>query len=114
MTEFEGPLSIRTEELPRLYELLNSVFRQQGGDMSRGYPRHIGENNLANIRVIKQKGKIVSHVATSIRPVTLGDSHQSGGDRRGGDGSIRSGQGFASILMGDAVRRSIEQGRISC
>ena len=39
-----------------------------------------------------------------------GDSHQSGGIG-GGDCSIRSGQGFAS-LMGDAVRRrSIEQGR---
>ncbi len=79
--------------------------------MSQGYPRHIGENNLANIRVIKQKGKIVSHVATSIRPVTLGGIHT----RVAGIGAVATapsarGQGFASILMGDAVRRSIEQG----
>ncbi|RJP22511.1 MAG: GNAT family N-acetyltransferase [Candidatus Omnitrophota bacterium] len=109
--KYEGPISIEEDELPQLIELLNLVFRPNGGDMGMDYPRHVGKNNLANIRVIKQNGKIVSHVATSVRPVLLGGIPT----KVAGIGAVAThpdgrGQGLASILMDDAVSRSVQQG----
>ncbi|HOJ59589.1 MAG TPA: GNAT family N-acetyltransferase [bacterium] len=111
MPDYEGPVSITAPELPELIALLNQVFRPQGGDMGREYARHVGMNNLENIRVIKQHGKIVSHVAVSVRPVVLGGIPT----WVAGIGAVAThpearGQGFASILMEDAVKRSVAQG----
>ncbi len=109
--KYEGPVSIQKNEIQELIDVLNFVFRADGGDMAADYPRHLGVNNVDNIRVIRQGGKIVSHVATSIRPVLLGGIPT----KVAGIGAVATlpearGQGLASILMDDAVKLSIEQG----
>ncbi len=111
MNEYEGPRCIEESELPELIQLLNLVFRPHGGDMGCEYPRHVAWSNRENVRIVKQNGKIVSHVATSIRPVILGGIST----WEAGIGAVAThpdgrGKGFASILMQDAVRRSVEQG----
>lgn len=111
MATFEEPRTIEERELPELIGLLNLVFRPKGGDMGRDYPRHVALNNIDNVRIIKQNGKIVSHVSTSIRPLSLGGIST----WEAGIGAVAThpgarGQGFASILMNDSVKRSVEQG----
>lgn len=107
----EGPVSIQPAELPDLLHLLNQVFRDEGGDMGKDYPRHLGPDNCENIRVIKENGKIVSHVGVSIRPVLLGGIPTA----VAGVGAVAThpgarGKGYASMLMRDAVERSVAQG----
>ncbi|MFB3785864.1 MAG: GNAT family N-acetyltransferase [bacterium] len=111
MADYEGPVSITAADLPELIALLNLVFRPHGGDMGYEYSRHVGMNNRENVRVIKQKGRIVSHVSTSVRPVVLGGIHT----WEAGIGAVAThpdarGHGLASILMDDAVKRSGAQG----
>ncbi len=79
--------------------------------MASDYPRHVSLDNRDMVRVIKDGGKIVSHVATSIRPVTLGGIQT----KVAGIGAVASlpearGKGYASKLMSDAVERSVERG----
>ncbi len=111
ISEFEGPFSIEEHELQELNAFLNRVFRAEAGNMSEDYPRHLGVNNLQNIRVIKHEGRIVSHVATSIRPVILGGipTKVAGIGAVATDSEYRQ-KKLASILMHDAVIRSREQG----
>lgn len=107
MLDIEGPVSLQREELPELIALLNRVFRPSGGDMRANYPRHVGANNLDNLRVIKEGGRIVSHVGVSIRGVLLAGV----ATRVAGVGAVATdeqarGKGYASQLMEDAIRRS--------
>lgn len=111
MSSYEGPMSVRAEELPELYALLNQVFRPERGNMECEYPRHVGLNNLDNVRVVKQDGKIVSHVATTVRPVNLcGIQTAVAGIGAVATHADARGQGLASVLMQDAVERSRAQG----
>ncbi|MDP8245668.1 MAG: GNAT family N-acetyltransferase [Candidatus Hinthialibacter antarcticus] len=107
----EGPISISESDLPQLIAILNQVFRSEGGDMAQDYPRHLGLNNRDMVRVIKDDGQIVSHVATSIRPVSLGGIQTA----VAGIGAVATlpearGKGYASMLMADAVERSVAAG----
>lgn len=111
MVEFDGPVSIKAEEREELLDLLNLVFRSDGGDMGHDYPRHLGLNNRDNIRVIKMSGRIVSHVATTVRPVNLGGIQT----KVAGIGAVAThpearGHRLASLLMKDAILRSVQQG----
>ncbi|MGC9328307.1 MAG: GNAT family N-acetyltransferase, partial [Candidatus Hinthialibacter sp.] len=111
MANYEGPRCIEEHELPELIDLLNLIFRPKGGDMGREYPRHVAWSNRENIRIIKENGRIVSHVATSIRPVCLsGISTWEAGIGAVATHPNGRGKGYASILMQDAVERSVEQG----
>ena len=79
--------------------------------MSKDYPRHLSLDNREMVRVIKDGGKIVSHVATSVRPVTLGGVSTS----VAGIGAVATlqearGKGYASMLMADAIERSVAAG----
>lgn len=109
---YEGPLSARKEDLGELNDLLNKTFRsERAGNMLAEYPRHVGECNLDNVRLIRQNGRIVSHVATSVRPVLLNGIPTV----EAGIGAVATcesarGQGLASKLMTDAVERSVAQG----
>lgn len=111
MPNYEGPLSITEQDFQDVVDLINRVFRPNGGDMSRDYSRHVSLSNADNVRVIKQHGRVVSHVATSIRPVCLNGIVT----KVAGIGAVAThpdarGQGFASLLMRDAVERSVAQG----
>ncbi len=111
MVEFDGPVSIKADERDELLDLLNLVFRPDGGDMGHDYPRHLGLNNRDNIRVMKMSGRIVSHVATTVRPVNLGGIQT----KVAGIGAVAThpdarGHRLASLLMKDAILRSVQQG----
>ncbi len=111
MPEFEGPITIEEKDHKELIDLLNAVFRPDGGCMLADYPRHLGLNNQENIRVIKMDGRIMAHVATSIRSVALGGIHT----EVAGIGAVAThpdarGMQLASKLMQDAVTRSADQG----
>lgn len=79
--------------------------------MSSDYPRHLSLDNREMVRIIKDGGKIVSHVATSVRPVTLGGVNTA----VAGIGAVATvpearGKGYASLLMADAIERSVAAG----
>lgn len=103
--------SITPQDHDELIALLNLCFREDGGSMLDDYPRHVGLCNQDNIRVIKENGKIVSHIATSVRPVVLGGIPT----YVAGVGAVAThpdarGKGYASKLMEDTILRSEEQG----
>lgn len=111
MNDAPQPVSVDREDLPNLIALLNRVFRVDGGDMAVDYARHLGENNLPNLRVIKEGGDIVSHVGVSLRDVNLGGV----ATRVAGVGAVATaaearGKGYASVLMRDAIERSKQAG----
>jgi len=111
MVDYEGPRCIEEYELPELINLLNLVFRSDGGDMASDYPRHVAMSNRENVRIIKMGGKIVAHVATSVRPVNLSgiQTYEAGIGAVATHADAR-GLRLASVLMQDAVERSVEQG----
>lgn len=105
------PISITPQDHDELIALLNLCFREDGGSMLDDYPRHVGLCNQDNIRVIKENGRIVSHIATSVRPVVMGGIPT----RVAGVGAVAThpearGKGYASMLMEDTIMRSEEQG----
>ncbi len=111
MVDYQGPRCIEEHELPELINLLNLVFRSDGGCMGSDYPRHVAMSNRQNVRIITMGGKIVAHVATSVRPIILGGipTYEAGIGAVATHADAR-GLGLASILMQDAVERSVEQG----
>lgn len=107
----EGPVSISPDDHGELIKLLNLCFRENGGCMLADYERHVGLCNQDNIRVIKENDRIVSHIATSVRPVVLGGIPT----KVAGVGAVAThpdarGKGYASKLMEDTVARSEAQG----
>ena len=111
MSEWQGPFSLTESDQAELVALLNLCFRPSGGDMLHDYPRHLSLCNRENVRFIRLDGRIVSHVATSIRPVLLGGIPTV----VAGIGAVAThpdarGLRLASVLMEDAVARSLAQG----
>jgi predicted N-acetyltransferase YhbS len=107
----DSPVSITPDDHGELIDLLNLCFREDGGSMLDDYERHVGLCNQNNIRVIKDNGRIVSHIATSVRPVVMGGIPT----KVAGVGAVAThpdarGKGLASLLMEDTVARSEEQG----
>lgn len=107
----EGPFSITPQDHGELIDLLNLCFREDGGSMLDDYERHVGLCNQNNVRVIKDNGKIVSHIAVSVRPVVLGGIPT----KVSGVGAVAThpdarGKRLASLLMEDCIARSEEQG----
>lgn len=111
MPDYEGPLSLSAEDFPHMVAMINSIFRGEGGDMSADYARLLCMENADNLRVIRQSGRVVSHVGVAMRDVLLGGIPTT----VAGVGSVATaeearGQGFASILMRDAIERSRNAG----
>lgn len=65
----EGPRALRATELDELMELVNGVFRAGGGRMRECFPTLFCEENLDNVRIIKEEGRIVSHLGVCVRDV---------------------------------------------
>jgi predicted N-acetyltransferase YhbS len=58
----EGPRPVRSEEMPALSDLLDTVFRGGPGNrMFRQYPQLCNEANLKNLLVFADGGRVVSH-----------------------------------------------------
>lgn len=61
----EGPRTARKEELQEVINLVNLVFRTSGNlnpTMGQEFPLLLGENNLDNMWVILEDGKVVSNI----------------------------------------------------
>ena len=68
----EGPRALRKEEILALGELLDSIFRSdRPGSMLEECPQLINEENLPNLRVFVEGGRIVSHVGMTRRGASL-------------------------------------------
>ena len=65
----EGPRAVRASELDELMALVNGVFRAGGGRMRECFPTLFCEENLDNVRLIKEDGRIVSHIGVCVRDV---------------------------------------------
>ena len=98
------------EELPELVALTNRVFRAAGEeDMGVQYPLLFSPEYVEHLRVVRQGGKIVTHVGVSMKDAAiLGCSF-----RVASIGAVCSdpdarGAGFASAAMEDARRHARE------
>ncbi|MBI3970578.1 MAG: GNAT family N-acetyltransferase [Chloroflexi bacterium] len=65
----DGPRALREDEWGQLDELVSAVFRPE---MFHDYPQLFNEANRANLRVVADDGKVVSHVGMTERPASLG------------------------------------------
>lgn len=69
----EGPRCLERHEMGSLETLVDTVFMQgQAGVMRRAFPALFNEDNLANILVYADEGRIVSHVGRTERWASLG------------------------------------------
>ncbi|TCO68641.1 GNAT family N-acetyltransferase [Caldanaerobacter subterraneus] len=110
----EGPRACRKEEFKEALDLINHVFRiTQGHEPTMGqeFPLLLSEDNLENMRVIAEDGKIVSIVnfyittilieGTPIKAASVGAvcTHE---DYRG--------KGYSSLLLDDAEKEMKKKG----
>jgi len=110
--KLEGPRGTRRDEVERLIELVNGVFRGDGnGDMYEQFPVLFGDANLENCRIVLHCGRPVSHVAYLPRRAVIGGPTISVGCV----GAVCTheeyrGRGIASMILDDCERRMREQG----
>lgn len=108
----DSPRAVTTEDLPRVIDLLDGIFRREKGAPDQtvlaDFPLVFARDNLDNCRVIERNGQIVSHAALWPRTllvdgvplkaaviVLVATAH---GHRR---------QGLADTLMRDLQQRMI-------
>ncbi|HPA47453.1 MAG TPA: GNAT family N-acetyltransferase [bacterium] len=104
------PYEMRTptrEEIPPLIDLLNLVFRPDGGNMGEEFPSLVREENLEQLRVIVEDGRIVAHVGMTLQDAILGGIPT----RICNIGAVSThpdtrGKGYATLLMEDAVQHA--------
>jgi len=66
-------MSAGAEDFPGLLDLLDLVFSGgRRGGIQRRFPHILKEDNLKNLYIIKEKGRIVSHIALLYRRMRLG------------------------------------------
>ncbi|HOE12955.1 MAG TPA: GNAT family N-acetyltransferase [bacterium] len=99
------------DEIPQLIDLLNLVFRPQGGNMGREFPSLLREENLEQLRVIVEDGTIVAHVGMTLQDAILGGIPT----RICNIGAVSThpdsrGKGYATQLMEDAVQHARSRG----
>jgi predicted acetyltransferase len=102
----EGPRGIRREELPRVIELVDLVFRPETRSMNEEFRQVFERDDLDNLRTLWQEGRLVSHIA--IKPqefLALGATL-----RVGSIGGVCThpdyrGRGYASLLLEDCRRK---------
>ncbi|MDQ2732547.1 MAG: GNAT family N-acetyltransferase [Armatimonadota bacterium] len=64
----DGPRSVQPAEFDSLMDLVDTVFKGgQPGTMLAEYPHLFNADNVQNLHVIAEDGKIVSHVGTTIQ-----------------------------------------------
>ncbi|MFH1739318.1 MAG: GNAT family N-acetyltransferase [bacterium] len=104
--------TLREEEIPQLVDLLDLVFHPDGGwSMGDAFPTLVCPENLEQIRILVDGGRIASHVGMTIRDVCLGGIPTTvvniGGVATHPD---HRGQGHATVLMADAVQHARSRG----
>ena len=109
-----GPVPCTAEELPQLRELLSEVFRRgigREGDLFLEYPTVYTEENLGNLLVIRDGGRIVSHVGIKQQRIRLGREALETG-MISGVATLEGyrGRGLASKLMDEAEDKIVRDG----
>ena len=105
----EGPRACRTEERESAVALANQVFRADGPSSMQGeFPVLLGEDNLDDMRVFSDGGRVVSIIAMLRRDVALGTSRHSAC----AIGAVCTepdyrGQGLATRLLNDCRAKAI-------
>ena len=70
----EGPRAANNQELETILSLVNLVFRSGvNQDMASDYPLVFDKKNLNNLRVVLEKGEIISHAAMAERTLNAND-----------------------------------------
>lgn len=108
----EGPRPVKPEEFESLCELVNSVFRPNGaGRLEIQYPLMFAPKNLDHLLVMVEDGKVVSHVGTLTRDVSiLGHQLKTISIGAVASRSTHRGGGLATQLMEAAIRKGREEG----
>ncbi len=109
----EGPMPCPSADLPDLFRLLDRVFRptSRPGTMAAQYPLFLTPANRENLRVIKDDGRVVSHVGLGVFDVVLLGARV----RVACVGAVCTddwarGRGHASALVQDAIAHARTQG----
>ena len=110
-TEETTPRAPEPPEFPSLLRMLDGVFRAGGGSMGAEFPRLLTETNRANLRVIVEKGEVVSHAGVILRDATLCGSNV----RTALLGAVATaeearGKGYATKCVRAAAERAVEDG----
>ena len=107
----EGPRAVREQEFDSLIQLVNRVFRSEGGNMQTEYPQLFNAENLGNLLVMVDDGRVISHIGLLFRDVTIYGCRLTVGciGAVATDEEYR-GRGLASKLLFDAFARIEEVG----
>ncbi len=69
----QSPMCATLQDFPALLDLLDSVFSGgRRGEIGRRFAHILKEENLQNLCIIKQKGRVVSHIGLLYRRMRLG------------------------------------------
>jgi len=102
MENFEGPRGTRPEEIDRVIELINLVFRPETHSMQDEYPCIYRADNAENLRIMLHRGRPVSHIGFMVRHVNLLGVRLKVGSVGGVCTHVDyRGKGLATILLGD-------------
>ncbi|MBI3947203.1 MAG: GNAT family N-acetyltransferase [Armatimonadetes bacterium] len=105
------PETCTRADLPDILRLVNAVFRASGGDMGVEYPLVFAAENLAHCHVVKEGGRVVSHVGVSIRDASvLGCRLRTASVGAVCTDPAARGKGYASRLMEAARRSAVAEG----
>jgi len=107
----EGPRGTKREEFEGVINLVNLVFRPESKSMQKEYPTLFNEDNLENLRIIIEDGKIVSHIGTLERDISIYNCNL----KVGLIGAVCTHpdyrkRGYATLLLNDCIDRFEKHG----
>jgi predicted N-acetyltransferase YhbS len=108
----EGPRGLKPSEFESLCTLNNTVFRPNGsGRMELQYPLLFAEDNFDNLLVMVDDGRVVSHVGTLTRDISI-LGHQLRTISIGAVATYEAyrGRGLATALMDAAIQKGKAEG----
>lgn len=59
------------EDFKSISNMLDAIFRSEGGSMTTEFPALLAPSNASNIRVIKEDGQVVAHAAINLCSLSL-------------------------------------------
>ena len=112
--KMEGPRGTRKEEFNQVIKLVNYVFRESSNrlpNMEKWYPLLFNDDNLENMRIIWEDGRLVSHLAISESEIVIYGCRT----KIGSIGAVCTHpecrkRGFASLLLEDGIKKMNEDG----
>jgi predicted N-acetyltransferase YhbS len=107
----DGPRPVRPEEFDSLMEMINDVFTSQRRMMREAFPLLFNRDNLENLFVFVDEGRVVSHVGVTIRDILINGCRL----RTANVGSVGTreefrGRGFAGACLDAAEAKAVADG----